>query len=96
MHLSITFIFTLQDTVKREVACKVQLMTMEDKEIKFWMEHPEWEIPFLEECNMDWEQIKNNYIVRKEKEKQALNEQFEKLMEDVRKGKYSKDGKRVH
>ena len=33
---------------------------------------------------------------RKEKEKQALNEQIEKLMEDVRKGKYSKDGKRVH
>ena len=25
MHLSITFIFTLQDTVKREVACNSKL-----------------------------------------------------------------------
>ena len=33
---------------------------------------------------------------RKEKEKEALGDRLEKLMEDVRKGKYSKDGKRVH
>lgn len=47
-----------------------QLMTMEDKEVKFWMAHPEWEIPFLKECDMDWEKIKQDYNDRKEKEKQ--------------------------
>ena len=47
-----------------------QLMTMEDKEIKFWMSHPEWEIPFLKECDMDWEKIKKEYTERIEREKQ--------------------------
>lgn len=46
-----------------------QLMTMDDKEIRFWMRHPEWEIPFIKECGMDWEKIKNNYIERMEQEK---------------------------
>ena len=45
-------------------------MTMEDKEIKFWMSHPEWEIPFLKECDMDWEKIKKDYTERIEHEKQ--------------------------
>ena len=31
-----------------------QLMTMEDKEIRFWEKHPEgWKIPFLDECEMN-------------------------------------------
>lgn len=47
-----------------------QLMTMEDKEIKFWMSHPEWPVPFVEECGMDWEYIQKDYIERKEREKE--------------------------
>lgn len=46
-----------------------QLMTMEDKEIKFWMTY-NLEPPFLEECKMGkWEDIKNDYINRMEEEK---------------------------
>ena len=47
-----------------------QLMTLDDREIKFWMSHPEWEPPYLEYCEMDWEQIKNDYIERMERERQ--------------------------
>ena len=59
-----------------------QLMTMEDKEIKFWMEYglvP----PFIEECGMGtWECIQQDYIHRKAEEKRlgvdATREKFEK------------------
>lgn len=58
-----------------------QLMTMEDKEIKFWLAHPEWEIPYLKECDMDWEVIKADYLNRMEQEKQngidKIREEFE-------------------
>lgn len=47
-----------------------QLMTMDDKEIKFWKKHPEWKIPYLEECNMDWDKIVKDYDERMEREKQ--------------------------
>ena len=47
-----------------------QLMTMEDKEIKFWMKYPEFKIPYLKECGMDWEDIKADYSRRMEEEKQ--------------------------
>ena len=47
-----------------------QLMTMEDKEIKFWAAHPEFKIPFLEECGMDWDKILSDYNERMEREKQ--------------------------
>lgn len=47
-----------------------QLMTMDDKEIRFWMRHPEWKIPFLKECGMDWEKIRGEYVDRKTREKQ--------------------------
>ncbi len=58
-----------------------QLMTMEDKEIKFWMTY-DLVPPFVEECNMGtWEDIKNDYIKRKEREKQLgidkVREKFE-------------------
>ena len=47
-----------------------QLMTMEDKEIKFWSKYglvP----PFLKECGMgDWEAIKQDYFDRMAKEKE--------------------------
>jgi len=47
-----------------------QLMTMEDKEIKFWKAHPEFEIPFLDECGMNWDEIVLDYDERMEREKQ--------------------------
>lgn len=47
-----------------------QLMTMEDKEIKFWSKYPEFKIPYLEECGMNWEEIKGDYDKRQEEEKQ--------------------------
>lgn len=46
-----------------------QLMTMEDKEIKFWTSHPEFDVPFIEECDMNWEEIVNDYNNRIENEK---------------------------
>lgn len=47
-----------------------QLMTMDDKEIRFWMAHPEWKIPFLEECGMNWENIVKDYEERMAREKE--------------------------
>jgi DNA polymerase elongation subunit (family B) len=47
-----------------------QLMTMEDKEIKFWTKY-NLVPPFIEECGMGkWEDIVNDYKDRIEKEKQ--------------------------
>jgi hypothetical protein len=47
-----------------------QLMTMEDKEIKFWSTYPEFKIPYLEECGMNWDEIYADYLERKRKEKE--------------------------
>lgn len=59
-----------------------QLMTMEDKEIRFWMKHPEWEIPFLKECEMDWETILSDYTERMEREKElGITQTREKFAE---------------
>lgn len=45
-----------------------QLMTMEDKEISFWIRY-DLIPPFIEECKMGkWEDIKNDYLKRKEEE----------------------------
>ena len=60
-----------------------QLMTMEDKEIKFWMSHPEWEIPFLKECDMDWDKIKSDYIERIENEKRLGIDNTRELYENA-------------
>lgn len=64
-----------------------QLMTMEDKEIKFWLDHPEWKIPFLKECDMDWEKIKTDYLERKEKERQfgidKIREEFDNAINNL-------------
>ena len=46
------------------------LMTMEDKEIKFWKAHPEFEIPFIAECGMNWEKIVSEYEERLQREKE--------------------------
>ena len=43
---------------------------MEDKEIEFWLRHPEWTPPYLEECDMDWEKIVSDYYEKKRKEKE--------------------------
>lgn len=65
-----------------------QIMTMEDKEIKFWLRHPEWEIPFLKECDMDWEKIKSDYLERMEKERQLgidkIREQFDNIVNNLK------------
>ena len=41
------------------------VLTMEDKEIKFWMSVNE-KPPFADECAMDWEAIKKDYVERME------------------------------
>ena len=45
------------------------VLRMEDREVKFWVSHPEWEPPYTKECGMDWEKIKTDYIERMETEK---------------------------
>ena len=64
-----------------------QLMTMEDKEIKFWKAHPEFKIPFLEECGMNWDEIVKEYDSRKEREKQLgidlIREKVEQAIEKM-------------
>ena len=62
------------------------LMTMEDKEIRFWMAHPEFEIPFLSECGMEWETIKNDYLERMERERELGIDNTRKTYQEVLKG----------
>lgn len=59
------------------------LMTMEDKEIQFWLAHPEFEIPFIDECNMNWNDIKTNYENRIEKEKELGIDNVRKIYNNV-------------
>jgi hypothetical protein len=59
------------------------LMTMEDKEIKFWEAHPEFEIPFLKECGMDWGKIHNEYLERQEREKELGIDKVRKTYSDI-------------
>ena len=66
-----------------------QLMTMEDKEIKFWVKY-DLIPPFLKECGMgDWETIKNEYLKKIEKEKNLgidiEKEKFNKYIEKLTK-----------
>lgn len=76
-----------------------QLMTMEDKEIRFWMSIDE-KPPFVDEIGMDWEEIKKDYIKRMDKlkeegirqEKEKYNEIIEKLT-SVDLDKFLSDGK---
>ena len=60
-----------------------QLMTMEDKEIKFWKAHPEFKIPFLDECGMNWNEIVKDYNERKEREKQLGIDHVREAVEEV-------------
>ena len=64
-----------------------QLMTMEDKEIKFWLKHPEWKVPFMDECNMNWDEIRSDYIKRMEREKELgielVREKFNAALQNM-------------
>jgi DNA polymerase elongation subunit (family B) len=61
-----------------------QLMTMEDKEIRFWEKHPEWKIPYLEECEMNWDDILRDYHERMEQEKElGITETRKKFSEAI-------------
>ena len=64
-----------------------QLMTMEDKEIRFWLKHPEWKIPFLDICEMNWDEIVADYEYRMMREKELgvnkTRELFDKVLENM-------------
>lgn len=58
-----------------------QLMTPDDREIRFWLSINE-DPPFIKECNMDWEGIKKEYLERMELLKsEALEKTTEKYNE---------------
>ena len=53
------------------------LMTMEDKEIKFWLSVDK-KPPYIDECGMNWDDIKNEYINRQNELKQdGIKEEIE-------------------
>lgn len=55
-----------------------QLMTIEDKELRFWTSINEVP-PFVEECGMNWEEIKADYIERmKQLEEAGIKDEVEK------------------
>ena len=55
-----------------------QLMTMEDKEIKFWLKVNK-KPPYIDECNMNWDNIKEDYLLRqKELEREEIQEEIQK------------------
>lgn len=64
-----------------------QLMTMEDKEIKFWSTYPEFKIPYLEECGMNWDEIYADYVERKRKEKELgidfIRQQYDEIISNM-------------
>ena len=54
-----------------------QIMTMEDKEIKFWMSRGKKPI-YIDECGMDWDEIQREYLERMEKlEEEGIKEEVE-------------------
>ena len=64
-----------------------QLMTMEDKEIRFWAKYPEFKIPYLEECGMNWDEILADYNRRMEEEKKRgidiIRKQYEEAIANL-------------
>lgn len=69
-----------------------QLMTMEDKELKFWTTY-DLIPPFIEDCGMGtWDEIKNNYFKRlaEEKENGIADERdkFRETIENMSKEEY--------
>ena len=62
-----------------------QLMTIEDKEIKFWIENNKVP-PYTKECGMDWEKIKQDYLNRQEElKKEGICEEKALYDEIIRK-----------
>ena len=64
-----------------------QLMTMEDKEIRFWAKYPEFEIPYLKECGMNWDDILADYNRRMAEEKakgiDIIRQQYEEALNNL-------------
>ena len=63
------------------------VLRMEDREIKFWVEHPQWEPPYTKECGMDWEVIKADYIAREEEERRLgidkIREEYQEIVDSM-------------
>lgn len=63
-----------------------QLMTMEDKEIKFWLSVDK-KPPYADECGMNWEEIEADYIKRMEElQKEGIKddkERYDKIIESL-------------
>lgn len=59
------------------------VLRMEDREIKFWIEHPNWIPPYTKECGMDWEKIKSDYIERMENERNLGIDKIKETYNDV-------------
>ena len=47
------------------------------------MAHPEWEIPFLKECGMDWDKIQKDYLERMEREKQLGIDKIREVYDEI-------------
>ena len=63
------------------------VLRMEDREVKFWIEHPEWIPPYTNECGMDWNEIKGEYIAKEEEERRLgidkIREQYDEIVENM-------------
>lgn len=63
-----------------------ELMTMEDKEIKFWLTVDKIP-PYVSEIGMDWEQIKSDYLERMKQleraEIKAIKEKYDEVIEKM-------------
>ncbi len=64
-----------------------QLMTMADSEIAFWSKYPEFDIPYIKECGMDWDKIKADYEERLRLEKERgidiIREKYNKAIDNI-------------
>lgn len=70
-----------------------QLMTMEDKEIRFWLSVDKIP-PYAEECGMNWEEVKEDYLKRmKELEREEIQQElktYETILENIKKADLDK------
>lgn len=63
-----------------------QLMTIEDKEIKFWVNN-NMEPPYVKECGINWEKVKHDYFERQDELKKegirGEKEMYDKIVENL-------------
>lgn len=63
-----------------------QLMTIEDKEIKFWVSN-NMEPPYVKECGINWEEVKHDYFERQDELKKegirGEKEIYDKIVENL-------------